>query len=63
MKGNNNVADAMVDDKNKSSVDDVSGKVFDSNEIDLMQNNIRKSLMKRKYKGVWGEYHGYHPPH
>jgi hypothetical protein len=31
MKGNDDVADAMVDDKNKSSVDDVSGKERDSN--------------------------------
>jgi hypothetical protein len=61
-KGNDGVADVMVDNKNKSSVDDVSGKEFDSNEIDLMQNNIRKSLMKRKYKEVWGEDHGYQTP-
>jgi hypothetical protein len=62
MKGNDDVADAMVDDKNKSSVDDVSGKEFDSNEIDRMQNNMRKSLLKRKYKEVWGEDHGYQSP-
>jgi hypothetical protein len=52
----------MVDDKNKSSVDDVSGKERDSNEIDPMQNNIRKSLMKRKYKELWGKDHGYQTP-
>jgi hypothetical protein len=63
-KGNDDMADAMVDDKNKISVDDVSGKERDSNEIDLIQNNIRKSLMKRKYKELWGEEHGYRtPPH
>jgi hypothetical protein len=43
-KGNDNVADAMVDDKNKSSADDVSGKERDSNEIDRMKNTIRKQL-------------------
>jgi hypothetical protein len=42
-KVNDDVADAMVDDKNKISVDDVSGKERDSNEIDLIQNTIRKS--------------------
>jgi hypothetical protein len=30
-KGNDDIADAMVEDKNKSSVDDVSGEKFDSN--------------------------------
>jgi hypothetical protein len=27
-----------------------------------MQNNIRKSLMKRKYKELWGKNHGYRTP-
>jgi hypothetical protein len=58
-KGKDYVAAAMVDDKNRSSVDDVSGKEFDLNEIDRMQNNMRKSLLKRRYKEVWGEVHGY----
>jgi hypothetical protein len=61
-KGKDDVSDAMVDNKNKRSVDDVSGKEFDSNEIDLMQNNIRKSLLKRKNKEVCGEDHGYQTP-
>jgi tRNA G37 N-methylase TrmD len=63
-KGNDDIADAMVDAKNKIIVDDVSGKEFDSNEIDRMQNNMRKSLLKRRYKEVRGEDHGYQsPPH
>jgi hypothetical protein len=33
-KGNDDDADAMVVDKNKSSADDVSGKERDSNEIE-----------------------------
>jgi hypothetical protein len=61
-KGNDDVADAMVEDKNKISVDDVSGKERDSNKIDLMQNKIRKQLMKRKYKELWGEEHGLRIP-
>jgi hypothetical protein len=52
----------MVDDKNKISVDGVSGKERDSNEIDLMQNNIIKQLMKRQYKDLGGEEHGYRTP-
>jgi major membrane immunogen (membrane-anchored lipoprotein) len=55
MRGKDDVADAMVDDKNRSSVDDVSGKEFDSNEIERMQNNMRKSLLKRRYKEVWAK--------
>jgi hypothetical protein len=27
-----------------------------------MQNNIRKQLMKRQYKELWGEEHGYQSP-
>jgi major membrane immunogen (membrane-anchored lipoprotein) len=62
MKGNDEVADAMVDDKNKSSVDDVSGKERDSNEIYRMKNTNRKQLLKRQYKELWGEEHGYWTP-
>jgi hypothetical protein len=61
-KGNDNDADAMVDDKNKSSADDVSGKERDSDEIDLMQNTIRKQLLKKQYRELWGEEHGYRSP-
>jgi hypothetical protein len=56
-KGNVDVADAMVDDKKTSSVDDVSAKEYDSNEIDRMQNRMRRSLLSRKYKEVWGVAH------
>jgi hypothetical protein len=62
MKGNDDDADAMVDDKNKSSADDVSGKERDSDEIDRMQNTIRKQLMKKQYRELWGEEHGYRSP-
>jgi hypothetical protein len=51
------VADAMVDEKKTSSVDDVSAKEFDSNEIDCMQNCMRRSLLSRQYKEVWGVAH------
>jgi hypothetical protein len=57
-KGNVDVADAMVDDKKRSSVDDVSAKEFDSNEIDRMQNSMRRSLLRRRYKEVWGAVQG-----
>jgi hypothetical protein len=56
-KGNDDVADAMVDDKNKSSADYVSGKERDSNEIDRMKNTIRKQLLKRRYRELWGKEH------
>jgi hypothetical protein len=61
-KGNGEVADAMVEDKNKSSADDVSGKERDSNEIDRMKNTIRKQLLKKRYRELWGEEHGYRTP-
>jgi hypothetical protein len=61
-KGNDDDADAMVDDKNKSSADDISGNERDSDEIDRMQNTIRKQLMKKRYRELWGEEHGYRTP-
>jgi hypothetical protein len=61
-KGNDDDADAMVDDKNKSSADNVSGKERDSDEIDCMKNTIRKQLMKKRYRELWGEDHGYRTP-
>jgi hypothetical protein len=57
MKSKDDIADAMVDDKNKSSVDDVSAQESDSNEIDSMQNRMRRSLLSRRYKEVWGVAH------
>jgi hypothetical protein len=51
------LADALVDDKKISSVDDVSAQESDSNEIDRMQNRTRRSLLSRKYKEVWGVAH------
>jgi hypothetical protein len=53
----NDVADALVDDRKTSSVDDVSAQESDSNEIDRMQNRMRRSLLSRKYKEVWGVAH------
>jgi hypothetical protein len=51
------VAGAMVDDKKTSSVNNFSAKESDSNEIDRMQNRMRRSLLSRKYKEVWGVAH------
>jgi hypothetical protein len=51
-KGKEDVADAMVEGKNKSSVDDVSAQESDSNEIDRMQNRMRRSLLSRRYLEV-----------
>jgi hypothetical protein len=42
------VADALVDDKKTISVDDVSAQESDSNEIDRMQNRMRRSLLSRQ---------------
>jgi hypothetical protein len=61
-KGNDDDTDAMVDNKNKSSADDVSGKERDSDEIDHMKNTIRKQLKKKRYRELWGEEHGYRSP-
>jgi hypothetical protein len=61
-KGNNEDADVVVDEENKSSADDVSEKERDYNEIDLMQNSIRKQLLKKQYRKLWGENHGYWSP-
>jgi hypothetical protein len=51
------VADALVDNKKISSVDDVSAQESDSNEIDRMQNRMRRSFLSRKYKEAWGIAH------
>jgi hypothetical protein len=61
-KGNDDDADVLVDEKNKRSADDVSEKERDSNEIDLMQNSIRKQLLKKQYRKLWGDDHGYRSP-
>jgi hypothetical protein len=53
------VADALVDDKKTSSVDDVSAQESDSNEIDRMQNRMRRSLLSRQYEEKWGVAHRY----
>jgi hypothetical protein len=38
------------------------GKECDSNEIDLMQNTIRNQRMKKQYRELWGQEHGYRSP-
>jgi hypothetical protein len=61
-KGNDGDADVLVDENNKSSADDLSEKERFSKEIDLMQNSIRKQLLKNQYRELWGEDHGYQSP-
>jgi hypothetical protein len=52
----------LVDETNKSSADDLSEKERASKEIDLMQNSIRKQLLKNQYRELWGKEHGYQSP-
>jgi hypothetical protein len=58
-KANNDDADILADKTNKSSTDDLSEKEWHSIEIDLMQDTIRKQLLKDQYRDLWGEDHGY----
>jgi hypothetical protein len=62
MNVNDDDADVLVDETNKSSADDLSEKERASIEIDLMQNSIRKQLLKNQYRELWGEEHGYQSP-
>jgi hypothetical protein len=62
MKVNDDDADVLVDETNKSSADDLSENERHSIEIDLMQNSIRKQLLKNQYRELLGEDHGYHSP-
>jgi hypothetical protein len=55
-------ADVLVDETNKSSAYGLSEKECASMEIDLMQNSIRKQLLKSQYRELWGEEHGYQSP-
>jgi hypothetical protein len=52
----------LVDETNKSSTDDLSEKERHSIEIDLMQDSIRKQLLKDQYRDLWGKDHGYQSP-
>jgi hypothetical protein len=61
-KANNNDADILSDETNKSSTDDLNEKERHSIEIDLVQDTIRKKLMKDQYRDLWGEDHGYQSP-
>jgi hypothetical protein len=61
-KANDDDADILVDEMNKSSVDDLSEKERHSIEIDLMHDTIRKQLLKDQYRDLWGEDHGYQRP-
>jgi hypothetical protein len=62
MKANDDDADLLVDETNKISADDLSEKERHSIEIDLMQDTIRKQLLKDQYRDLWGKYHGYQSP-
>jgi hypothetical protein len=62
MKANDDDADLLVNEMNKSSVDVLADKERHSNEIDLMQDTIRKQLMIDHYRDLWGEDHGYQSP-
>jgi hypothetical protein len=61
-KANDDDADLLVEEMNTRSEDDLSEKERHSIEIDLMQDTIRKQLLKYQYRDLWGEYHGYHSP-
>jgi hypothetical protein len=61
-KVNDDDADVLVDETNKSSADNLSEKECASMEIDLMQNSIRKQLLKNQYRELWGEEHEYQSP-
>jgi hypothetical protein len=56
-KGKDDVAVAMVDNKDKRSVDHVSEQEADSIASDRMQNRTRRSLLSREYEMVWGVHH------
>jgi hypothetical protein len=61
-KVNDDDADVLFDETNKSSADDLSEKERNSIEIDLMQDSIRKQLFKDQYRDLWGKDHGYQSP-
>jgi hypothetical protein len=61
-KVNDDNDDVLVDETNKSSADDLSEKERASMKINLMQNSIRKQLLKKQYRELWGEEHGYQSP-
>jgi hypothetical protein len=61
-KANDDDADLLVDETNKSSADDPGENECHSIDIDLVQDIIRKQLLKNQYRDLWGEYHGYQSP-
>jgi hypothetical protein len=61
-KSNDDGADLLVDETNKSSANDLSEKERHSIQINLMQDTIRKQLLKDQYRDLWGEDHGYQSP-
>jgi hypothetical protein len=61
-KANDDDADLLVDEMNKSSADDLAEKEHHSIEIDLMQDTIRKQLLIDQYRDLLGEPHGYQSP-
>jgi hypothetical protein len=61
-KANDDDADLLVNEMNKISADDLAEKESHSIEIDLMQDTIRKQLLKDQYRDLWCEDHGYQSP-
>jgi hypothetical protein len=61
-KANDDDADLLVDKTNKSSADHLAEKERHSIEIDLMQDTIRKQLLKDQCRDLWGKDHGYQSP-
>jgi hypothetical protein len=61
-KANDDDADLLVDETNKSSADNLAKKEHHFIEIDLMQDTIRKQLLIDQYRELWGKYHGYQSP-
>jgi hypothetical protein len=62
MKANDDDADLLVDEMNKSSTYVLADKKRHSNEIDLMQDTIRRQLMIDQYRFLWGKDNGYQSP-
>jgi hypothetical protein len=62
MKANDDIADLLVDEMKKSSADDLGEKECHSLEMDLMQDTIRKQMLKDQSRDLWGEDHGCQSP-
>jgi hypothetical protein len=62
MKANDDDADILVDETNNIIAADLADNECHSNEINLMQDTIRKQLMIDHYTDLSGEDHGYQSP-